>query len=271
MKAKFINEAFEKKSAESRRDNITNPHLAEITDARKLVRAIHDDLYVPQWKIDEITNDQKQFFIFLNWLPKTTSPKEQNIWKKYIKDAEKRLVGIAAQITTFDQLQNFMDNVPDWKDYKINPDLLAEKHTWNLTYGYAESSDGYIEDYLKAYSIKDIVNNITEISLKVLSDIEEDLINDGGRWNEKKRGEGYELDFMQVNEITISEEEDSPTFSLLEFIPKEMVTHKYNYDSWEHMWEILYIILKKENPRKIRYQVEDIQRKAEFFKKMGET
>ena len=54
MRAIFINEAFERKTKEKKRTNLTNPRLKEITDARSLVRLYNEDVDIPRWKIDEI-------------------------------------------------------------------------------------------------------------------------------------------------------------------------------------------------------------------------
>jgi len=68
MKAKFIYEAFERKSAEQNRDIMLSPHLNKIETLEDLYSAKEKDLNIPAWKIEEILlkNQEINYFTYEN-------------------------------------------------------------------------------------------------------------------------------------------------------------------------------------------------------------
>ena len=68
MKAKFVNEAFEKKDKETARDDLLFPHLSEIVDGETLYNALVNKLYVPKKKIKEFVHANND--LALRWASK---------------------------------------------------------------------------------------------------------------------------------------------------------------------------------------------------------
>ena len=54
MRAKFIYEAFEKKSRDQRVSELVYRHLNKIQNTEDLGNALKQDLYIPDWKFKEI-------------------------------------------------------------------------------------------------------------------------------------------------------------------------------------------------------------------------